>query len=135
MRKKRPLSIYFFIIGVVFSLGLSTRTIAGHLPGWYTTYCGGFFWAMMLFFLCAVLFARSPSWTLLVTLAFTWLIEFTQLLAAARLVGCSKAANCFTSPPSRQHSMISRPRESSPGSRNIWSCSRKNSVSISAPRS
>ena len=78
----RPLKIYLPIAGLIFCLGILSRTIGDHLPFWYVNYFGDFLWAMMLFFLCAVTFRQSTKWALMVTLAFTWTIEFTQLYHA-----------------------------------------------------
>jgi hypothetical protein len=87
MKRIRPLIIYLPIVGVIFCLGIPSRTIGDHLPSWYVNYFGDFLWAMMLFFLCGVVFRQSTRRTFIVTLAFTWFIEFTQLYHAPWIDG------------------------------------------------
>ena len=82
MNTKRPRRIYLPIIGLIFCLGLPARTTNDYLPSWYVNYFGDFLWAMMLFFLCAVLFRWQTKWAVLATIASTWLIEVSQLYHA-----------------------------------------------------
>ena len=75
MRSKR----YMIIILVLMALGLPTRFFSSYLPRWYVNYAGDFLWAMLIFFLCCLLFRLKTQKSLFVASFIVCCIECSQL--------------------------------------------------------
>lgn len=82
---QRSLKLYLPMLLLLLGLGLPTRTIPEHLPGWYIAYAGDFLWAMLVFFLFCLVFRLPTATAFFVALATTYLIEVTQLFHPAWL--------------------------------------------------
>ncbi len=81
MRRNRPL--YALLALAVIGLGLASRHYAHVLPLFLRKNAGDALWALMVFVLCGLLFGRRPTWwTAGVALAFSVLIEFSQIYHA-----------------------------------------------------
>ena len=76
---QRNLLVYLPLIGVIIVLGLPARLVPHFLPNWYVTYAGDFLWAMLVFFLYALLFRFSTKTCIVVALLTAYLIELSQL--------------------------------------------------------
>ena len=76
---RRNLAIYLPLIAIIIALGLPARLIPQYLPGWYVTYAGDFLWAMLVFFLYALLFRPSTKFCFCIALITAYLIEISQL--------------------------------------------------------
>ena len=80
---KRYRLLYFFLLIVVAALGIATRELAPFLPEWISLYGGDTFWAAMVFFIIAFVFAKMPTYAVGVfALTFSIAIEFSQLYHA-----------------------------------------------------
>lgn len=82
---QRNLPLYLLVTISIVGLGLPARLAPQYLPNWYVTYAGDFLWAMLVYFLYALLFRLPTSlafWTALVT---AYLIEISQLFHPAWL--------------------------------------------------
>jgi CDP-diglyceride synthetase len=82
---QRNLLIYLPLIGLIITLGLPARLVPQYLPSWYVTYAGDFLWAMLVFFLYALLFRFPTKVCFCVALITAYLIEFSQLFHPAWL--------------------------------------------------
>ncbi|MEM8862397.1 MAG: DUF2809 domain-containing protein [Chloroflexota bacterium] len=76
---KRNIFLYISIILFLLAIGLPSRIFQGPMPSWYVSYTGDFVWAMMVFFMFALIFRLSTWHAFWVALATTYLIEVTQL--------------------------------------------------------
>ena len=83
MPTKRRRWVYLLAIAVLFLLGLPSRLIPQYLPDFYVNYVGDGLWAMAIFFMLGFVF-RSPSTRrlVIVSLAITYAIEFSELYQA-----------------------------------------------------
>src|SRR5687768_2894549 len=80
MNPGRNPRIYLLIMLVITAFGLPARLIQDRLPVWYTLYFGDYLWAMLLFFLFALMLRTSSTFkAALITVLFTYLIEISQL--------------------------------------------------------
>ena len=80
MTTKRPIRIYVPIMLVITALGLPARMIQDQLPAWYAQYFGDYLWAMLLFFIFALILRKMGTLKVAaVTLFFTYGIEVSQL--------------------------------------------------------
>ncbi len=82
---QRKLLIYLPLIGLIIVLGLAARLIPQYLPSWYVSYAGDFLWAMLVFFLYALVLRCSTKTCLWVALLTAYLIEISQLFHPAWL--------------------------------------------------
>ncbi|WLE95510.1 MAG: DUF2809 domain-containing protein [Candidatus Electrothrix communis] len=82
---QRNLLVYIPIIVIIIALGLPARLAPQYLPGWYVTYAGDFLWAMLVFFLYALLFRLSTKFCFCIALITAYLIEISQLFHPAWL--------------------------------------------------
>jgi hypothetical protein len=65
---------------VITAFGLPARLIQDRLPEWYTLYFGDYLWAMLLFFIFALIFQSMSTFkAVMIALVFTCLIEISQL--------------------------------------------------------
>src|SRR5665648_46570 len=72
--------IYLSFVIVVMILGLSSRHFATYLPRWVNLYLGDCLWALMIFFLVGLIFrSKDTKWVVMVSLAFCYSIEVSQL--------------------------------------------------------
>lgn len=72
--------IYLIIMAVITVAGLPARVIQDQLPTWYTLYFGDYLWAMLLFFIFALMLRNMSTFKVaVITLLFTYLIEISQL--------------------------------------------------------
>lgn len=79
LAKRNPFT-YFFLVTTVMILGLSTRLFSAYFPNWINLYLGDALWALMIFFLLALLFrARETRWITAGALLFAFSIEISQL--------------------------------------------------------
>ena len=75
--------LYAFLAAACIGLGLASRAFRADLPMFFGEYGGDTIWAMMVYFLFAVLLARKPVWLVsLCALAFSYGIEFSQMVHA-----------------------------------------------------
>ena len=80
---KRNRGIYFILILVTMVLGISSRKFGAYLPEFLSTYAGDTLWALMVFWGFGFLFARTSTVKImLAALAFSYMIEFSQLYQA-----------------------------------------------------
>ncbi len=84
-RVQRKLLIYLPMISCIIALGLPARLVPHYLPNWYVTYAGDFLWAMLVFFLYALLFRLSTKFCFCTALLTAYLIEISQLFHPAWL--------------------------------------------------
>ena len=65
---------------VITTFGLPARLIQDRLPPWYVQYFGDYLWAMLLFFVFALILQKTSTFKVaLTTLLFTYSIEVSQL--------------------------------------------------------
>ena len=84
-RAQRKLLLYLPIVAGLIALGLPARLAPQYLPSWYVTYAGDFLWAMLVYFLYALLFRLSTSLAFWIALFTAYLIEISQLFHPAWL--------------------------------------------------
>lgn len=72
---RRSLLKYLPLAVLIIALGLPARLV----PPWYVAYAGDFLWAMLLYFVCALILRRSTQQTFLLALVIAFLIEISQL--------------------------------------------------------
>lgn len=84
-RVERNLLLYIPIVTGLIALGLPARLAPQYLPNWYVTYAGDFLWAMLGFFLYALLFRLSTRFAFVVGLVTAYLVEISQLFHPAWL--------------------------------------------------
>ncbi|MCI5209181.1 MAG: DUF2809 domain-containing protein [Candidatus Electrothrix sp. ATG2] len=82
---QRRLLIYLPLIGLIITLGLPARLVPQYLPNWYVTYAGDFLWAMLVFFLYALLLRLPTKSCFCIALLTAYLIEISQLFHPAWL--------------------------------------------------
>ncbi|RWX48840.1 hypothetical protein VT99_10516 [Candidatus Electrothrix marina] len=82
---QRNLLVYIPIIAIIIALGLPARLVPQYLPSWYVTYAGDFLWAMLVFFLYALLFRLPTKFSFCIALITAYLIEISQLFHPAWL--------------------------------------------------
>ena len=77
---KRNPRIYLLVMVLITAFGLPARTVQDRLPAWYVQYFGDYLWAMLLFFIFALILQNvNTTKVAFVTLLFTYGIEITQL--------------------------------------------------------
>lgn len=77
---KRHMINYSFLVIIVVTLGLCSRRFSIYLPDWINLYLGDALWALMVFFLCGLLFrSRETRWIAVAALLFSFAIEISQL--------------------------------------------------------
>ena len=65
---------------VIIAFGLPARMIQDRLPDWYVQYFGDYLWAMLLFFIFALIFQNKGTFQVaMITLLFAYSIELSQL--------------------------------------------------------
>lgn len=80
MQIKRHTRIYLMVMIVIIAFGLPARTIQDQLPAWYVQYFGDYLWAMLLFFIFALILRNTSTFKVAcATLLFTYMIEISQL--------------------------------------------------------
>ncbi|HMS66246.1 MAG TPA: DUF2809 domain-containing protein [Ignavibacteria bacterium] len=80
---KRNRTVYFILIIITVILGLGTRKYSNNLNSFIAEYSGDTLWAMMLFFIFGFIFSKySTLHIALLSLLFSWVIEFSQLYQA-----------------------------------------------------
>ena len=80
---KRNRILYAVLAAACIGLGLASRAFLADLPAFLGEYGGDTIWAMMVYFLFAVLLARKPVWLVsLCALVFSYGIEFSQIYHA-----------------------------------------------------
>jgi hypothetical protein len=83
MPTKRRRLVYIIAIAVLFLFGLPSRLIPQYLPDFYVNYVGDGLWAMAIFFMLGFVFTSATTRRLvIVSLAITYIIEFSQLYQA-----------------------------------------------------
>jgi len=77
---KRKGFTYLILVIIVMILGLSSRYFSVYLPNWINLYLGDALWALIIFFLCGLLFRnRETKWIAILALLFSFSIEISQL--------------------------------------------------------
>jgi hypothetical protein len=76
---KRPLHNYSILILVIFFLGIISRIKLIELPSWYINYAGDFLWAMLVFFIIALVSKLNTKHVIVISCIVTLLIEVSQL--------------------------------------------------------
>jgi hypothetical protein len=80
MKTRRDPAVYLFIMIVILAFGLPARIIQDQLPKWYALYFGDYLWAMLLFFIFALMVRNVSTFKVaVITLSFTYLVEISQL--------------------------------------------------------
>lgn len=80
MKTKRHTRTYLLVMIVITAFGLPARTIQDQLPTWYVQYFGDYLWAMLLFFIFALILRNTSTFKVAsATLLFTYMIEISQL--------------------------------------------------------
>ena len=80
---KRNRLIYLVLVAMTIVTGLASRHYSSSLPHWVESYLGDTLWALMVFLLVGSLFhTKSTLWAAIVALAFSYLIEISQLYHA-----------------------------------------------------
>ena len=75
--------LYLLLVAITIVSGLASRHYANCLPQWVQSYLGDTLWALMVFLLVGSLFhTKSTLWAAIVALAFSYLIEISQLYHA-----------------------------------------------------
>jgi len=96
MPTKRSRRLYLIAIAALFLFGLPSRLIPHYLPDFYVNYVGDGLWAMAIFFMLGLVFrSASTARLVIVSLAITYAIEFSQFyqadwinqLRSVRLIG------------------------------------------------
>src|SRR4051812_28094345 len=83
MLTKRSRRTYLIAIALLFLFGLPSRLVPQYLPAFYVNYVGDGLWAMAIFFMLGVVFTSATTRRLvIVALAITYTIEFSQLYQA-----------------------------------------------------
>lgn len=73
-------------MALIVAFGLPARMIQDRLPAWYVQYFGDYLWAMLLFFVFALMLQnKSTVQTAIITLLFAYGIEISQLFHPAWL--------------------------------------------------
>ena len=86
MKTRRSVRIYLPIMALIVAFGLPARMIQDRLPAWYVQYFGDYLWAMLLFFVFALMLQnKSTVQTAIITLLFAYGIEISQLFHPAWL--------------------------------------------------
>lgn len=86
MKIKRHIPFYLLIIVVIIAFGLPARIVPKQLPTWYVLYFGDYLWAMLLFFIFALVLRNISTFRVAVTaLLFAYIIEISQLFHPAWL--------------------------------------------------
>jgi hypothetical protein len=81
--KERKRIIYFILIIIVITLGLSSRYYSKLFPGWVELYVGDTLWALNVFLMLGFIFREKSSlWIAIVAISFSFLIEISQLYHA-----------------------------------------------------
>jgi len=78
---KRELKIYVPISILIILLGLPARIFQKYLPQWYTLYFGDFLWAMLIYFLYAIIFRLKIKKAFGAAIFTTYAIEISQLFS------------------------------------------------------
>lgn len=76
----------FYILLIIFSIliGLGSRKFPEILPSFLSLYLGDTIWALMVFFMLGFIWTRKNSlYNGILTLVFSYMIEFSQLYHAA----------------------------------------------------
>ncbi|MGC9397185.1 MAG: DUF2809 domain-containing protein [Anaerolineae bacterium] len=80
MKTKRHTRICLLMMLAITAFGLPARIIQDRLPTWYVQYFGDYLWAMLLFFVFALILQSMSTFKVaVVTLLFTYSIEVSQL--------------------------------------------------------
>ena len=83
MPTKRSRRVYLIAIAVLFLFGLPSRIVPQYLPDFYVNYVGDGLWAMAIFFMLGLVFRSvSTRRLVIVSLAITYAIEFSELYQA-----------------------------------------------------
>ena len=77
----RELKIYVPISVGIILLGLPARFFQQYLPKWYVLYFGDFLWAMLIYFLYALIFRLEIKKAFFMALFTTYAIEISQLFS------------------------------------------------------
>ncbi len=78
---ERRLGIYIPICILIVALGLPARVFQEYLPRWYTMYFGDFLWAMLIYFLYALMFRLKIRKALQAAMLTAYAIEVSQLFS------------------------------------------------------
>lgn len=80
MKARRHTRIYLLIMVVITAFGLPARIVQDQLPTWYVLYFGDYLWAMLLFFVFALILRNMSTFKVAITtLLFTYIIEISQM--------------------------------------------------------
>lgn len=78
---ERRLKIYIPICILIVMLGLPARVFQEYLPRWYTQYFGDFLWAMLIYFLYALIFRLKIRKAFQAAVLTAYMIEISQLFS------------------------------------------------------
>jgi len=83
MPTKRSRRTYLIAIAVLFLFGLPSRLVPQYLPDFYVNFVGDGLWAMAIFFMLGLVFRAATTRRLVIlSLAITYAIEFSELYQA-----------------------------------------------------
>jgi hypothetical protein len=86
MKTKRHFPIYLLVMILITAFGLPARLVSSQLPTWYVLYFGDYLWAMLVFFIVALLLRNlSTLKVAIIALLFAYIIEISQLFHPAWL--------------------------------------------------
>ena len=84
---KRDRIIYVFAVMVTMAAGLASRHFGDQLPNWVHEHAGDACWAGMIYFGVRIVWPRrSLVWAMGLSCAFSWMIEFSQLIQTSWLI-------------------------------------------------
>lgn len=79
----RNRAVYGILIVIVIILGLASRKFGGYLPEFVKNYSGDVLWALMVYFLVAVmLYKESIMKVFIISIIFSFGVEISQLYQA-----------------------------------------------------
>jgi hypothetical protein len=78
---KRELKTYVPISLLIILLGLPARFFQEYLPQWYVLYFGDFLWAMLIYFLYAIIFRLEIKRAFLMAIFTSYAIEISQMFS------------------------------------------------------
>lgn len=86
MKSKRHIPTYLPTMVAIIAFGLPARLFQNQLPTWYVLYFGDYLWAMLLFFIFALILRNiSTLKVAIATLLCAYAIEISQLFHPAWL--------------------------------------------------
>jgi hypothetical protein len=81
--RRRPPTLWPFLIALAAFLGIGSRRCGPYLPGFVASYAGDTLWALAAFLVFGLILSRTSTWRLaLLAISFSVMIEISQLYHA-----------------------------------------------------